>query len=73
MIQVLATIFLKEKNFQKIITFTRVMVRKISWIKFDKNKMAKSFTDIKKSGVEYVGEYQVPIILYSNDDEVFHK
>ena len=35
--------------------------------------MAKSFTDIKKSGVEYVGEYQVPIILYSNDDEVFHK
>ena len=33
--------------------------------------MPKPFTDIKKSGVEYAGEYQVPIILYSNDDEVF--
>ena len=33
--------------------------------------MPKLFTDIKKCGVEYIGEYQVPIILYSNDDEVF--
>ena len=47
------------------------MVRKISRIEFDKNKMPKPFTDIKKSGVEYAGEYQVPIILYSNDEEVF--
>ena len=30
--------------------------------------MPKPFTDIKKSEVEYAGEYQVPIILYSNDD-----
>ena len=65
------TIFLKEKNSQKIITFTRIMVRKKSRIEFDKNKMPKLINDIKKCGVEYIGEYKVPIILYSNDDEVF--
>ena len=30
--------------------------------------MPKSFTDIKKSGEEYEGDYQIPIILYSNDE-----
>ena len=66
-----ATVFLKEKNSQKIITSTRVLVRKISKISFDKTKLPKSFSDIKKSGVEYINEYKVPIILYSNDDEIF--
>ena len=66
-----ATVYLKEKNSQKILTSTRVLVRKISKIAFDKEKLPKLFTDIKKSGVEYINEYKVPIILYSNDDEVF--
>ena len=66
-----ATVFLKEKNSQKIITSTRVLVRKISRISFDKNKLPKSFSDIKKPGVDYISEYKVPIILYSNDDEIF--
>ena len=66
-----ATVFLKEKNSQKIITSTRVLVRKISRVSFDKTKLPKSFTDIKKAGVDYISEYKVPIILYSNDDEIF--
>ena len=66
-----ATVFLKEKNSQKIITSTRVLVRKISKVSFDKTKLPKSFSDIKKSGVEYISEYKVPVILYSNDDEIF--
>ena len=66
-----ATVFLKEKNSQKIITSTRVLVRKINKIGFDKIQMPKSFSDIKKTGVEYTSEYKVPIILYSNDDEIF--
>ena len=66
-----ATVFLKEKNSQKIITSTRVLVRKISRISLDKTKMPKSFSDIKKVGVQYTSEYKVPVILYSSDDEVF--
>ena len=66
-----ATVFLKEKNSQKIITSTRVIVRKIFRVSFDKSKLPKSFSDIKKPGVDYVSEYRVPIILYSNDDEIF--
>ena len=66
-----ATVYLKEKNSQKILTSTRVLVRKISKISFDKTKLPKSFSDIKKSGMEYISEYRVPIILYSNDDEIF--
>ena len=66
-----ATVYLKEKNSQKTLTSTRVLVRKISKIAFDKTKLPKLFSDIKKSGTEYINEYKVPIILYSNDDEVF--
>ena len=66
-----ATVFLKEKNSQKIITSTRVLVRKISRVSFDKTKLPKSFSDIKKAGIEYISEYKVPIILYSYDDEIF--
>ena len=66
-----ATVFLKEKNSQKIITSTRVLVRKISKVAFNKERLPKSFSDIKKSGVEYISEYRVPIILYSDDDEIF--
>ena len=38
---------------------------------FNKERLPKSFSDIKKSGVEYISEYRVPIILYSDDDEIF--
>ena len=66
-----ATIILKEKNSQKIITSTKVIVRKISRVSFDKTKLPKSFSDIKKNGMEFINKYEIPIILYSNDDEVF--
>ena len=66
-----ATIILKEKNSQKIITSTKVLVRKIHRVSFDKTKLPKSFSDIKKNGVEFINEYKIPIILYSIDDEVF--
>ena len=66
-----ATIVLKEKNSQKIITSTRVLVKKIYRVAFDKTKLPKSFSDIKKNGVEFINKYQVPIILYTNEEEVF--
>ena len=66
-----ATIILKEKNSQKIITSTKVLVRKINRVSFDKTKLPKSFSDIKRNGIEFINKYQIPIILYTNDDEVF--
>ena len=66
-----ATIILKEKNSQKILTSTRVLVRKIYKISFDKTKLPKTFTDIKKNGIEFINKYNIPIILYSYDDEIF--
>ena len=66
-----ANIILKEKNSQKIITSTRILVRKISRVTFDKNKLPKSFSDIKKNGVEFINKYEIPPILYTSDDEVF--
>ena len=66
-----ANIILKEKNSQKIITSTRILVRKISRVTFDKSKLPKSFSDIKKNGVEFINKYEIPPILYTSDDEVF--
>ena len=67
-----ATVYLKKKNSQKILISTRVLLfRKISKIAFDKTKLPKLFSDIQKSSTEYINEYKVPIILYSNDDEIF--
>ena len=33
--------------------------------------MPKSFTDIKKNGIEFINKYNIPVMLYSSDDEVF--
>ena len=66
-----ATIILKEKNSQKIITSTKVLVRKIHRVSFDKSKLPKSFSDIRINGVQFINEYKVPVVLYSTDDEVF--
>ena len=66
-----ANIILKEKNSQKILTSTKILVRKIYRVSFDKNKMPKSFSDIKKNGVEFKNRYEIPIVLYTIDDEVF--
>ena len=66
-----ATIALKVKNSQKILTSTQILVRKIHKVSFDKSQLPKTFSDIKKNGVEFVNEYKVPIILYSVDDEIF--
>ena len=66
-----ANIILKEKNSQKIITSTRIFVRRIYRIAFDKDKLPKSFSDIKKNGLEIHNKYEIPPVLYTNDDEVF--
>ena len=66
-----ANIILKEKNSQKIITSTLILVRKIYKVSFDKAKLPKSFSDIKKNGVEFINKYEVSPILYTSDDEVF--
>ena len=66
-----ATIILKEKNSQKIITSTRVLVRKINRVSFDKMKLPKSFSDIRRNGENFINKYQIPIILYTLDDEAF--
>jgi hypothetical protein len=66
-----ANIILKEKNSQKILTSTKILVRKIHRISFDKTKLPKSFTDIKKNGIEFINKYNIPVLLYSYDDEVF--
>ena len=66
-----ATVILREKNSQKIITSTRILVRKIYRVSFDKTKLPKSFTDIKTNGAQFINEYRVPIVLYSNDDLIF--
>ena len=66
-----ATIMLKEKNSQKILTSTRVLVKKINRVSFDKTKLPKSFSDIKKSGETFISKYQIPVILYTNEDEIF--
>jgi hypothetical protein len=66
-----ATIILKEKNSQKILTSTKILVRKIHRVSFDKTKLPKSFTDIKKNGIEFINKYNIPVLLYSYDDEVF--
>ena len=66
-----ATIALKVKNSQKIVTSTQILVRKIHKVSFDKTKLPKTFSDIKKNGVEFINEFKVPIVLYSADDEIF--
>ena len=64
-------IILKEKNSQKIITSTRIFVRRIYRVDFDKDKLPKSFSDIKKNGLEFINKYEIPPIFYTNEDEVF--
>ena len=66
-----ANIILKEKNSQKIITSTKVLVRKIYKVSFDKTKLPKLFSDIKKNGIEFKNKYEIPPVLYTVDDEVF--
>ena len=66
-----ANIILKEKNSQKIITSTKVLVRKIYKVSFDKTKLPKLFSDIKKNGIDFKNKYEIPPVLYTVDDEVF--
>ena len=56
----------------KIILSTKVEVRKIKQIIMDRTKLPSSITDIKNN-INYKSEYNIPILLYGSNEELFTK